>query len=161
MDIDEYLKIDWEPVSELDYDLDPVSAGLYRFKPNWYLGAVPFDRNMEGDSEHITQVVWAQSDGAARRIWDMSIESDEVLEAQFPSELSLGLSLPTYANLLTALSTKYPGQTMESASYRIATDGKFVKKTISADNYEFYFRCNEDNPFELPFAASYSNRTNS
>lgn len=161
MDIYQYLKIEWKPVDELDFDLHRISEGLYRFKPNWYLSAVPYDKYLESDSEHITQMIWAQTDGAAKRIWDMCIESDEVSEARCPSLFSLGLSLPNYSNLLTVLTEKYPGQTMESASYRIATDGKFVKKTIGANNYEFYFRCIEENPFELPFAASYSNRISS
>lgn len=114
-----------------------------------------------GNKEHVTQILWAQSDGAARRIWERSIESDVSSNAELPLQLSIGVSKPTYANLLKALSTRFPEKTIESASYRIATDGKFVFKTIAADNFEYYFRSSNDNPFELPFGASYSNVTNS
>ncbi len=97
-----------------------------------------FER-IEGDL-FLTEVMWAQSDGAAKRAFLFEIENDEINEQIPPLEMQLEESIYRYSDILKSIRTGKYGTHIESASYRIAIDGHFNHRVLSLNDYDFYFR---------------------
>lgn len=102
----------------------------------------------------IAKVIWASSVGAVKRVVRRDIESDDSTIASPPKEFTFGIE-PTYHGLLTKSQELFPSGVMESAAYRIATDGKFICREILTPNSSFHFRSNKGKMSEIPFVIQH------
>ena len=76
----------------------------------------------------LVSILWATSDGAARRVYSDEIESDDLQTALPPRELlPLGADC-SYVQIVKSLKASGARGISESASYRIMTDGLFIHK---------------------------------
>ncbi|WP_139260451.1 hypothetical protein [Duganella sacchari] len=66
-----------------------------------------------------------------------------------------GTAHPEYGSIFSELKQVSPKVCQESASYRIAIDGKFVHRTIERENCIFYFRGAAHDDEEPPYAVLY------
>jgi hypothetical protein len=80
----------------------------------------------------------------------MDIEADDGASGIPPSAMTFGVT-PKYGEL--ASFCKRSGFVFETASYRIASDGKFICRNIESKNVSFYFRDNAFNENEIPFVV--------
>lgn len=97
-------------------------------------------------------ILWAPDEGAACRALSMEIERDSGLVGVVPEPLRI-CSRMNYAEIRKALRAMGQGDVLESASYRIATDGAFIHRELQNHRYAFFFRKRGGNA-EPPYAAA-------
>ena len=131
------------------------SSLLYRLAADTYLAITPSKLRGHGlvdtrEGPFVAGVLWAPSEGAARRARFLEIEADEGIAASPVPAWCLPEGVaPRYGDILKALG---PGA-MESGSYRVASDGKFVCRKISTRSHICYFRGRKSDPAEPPFVV--------
>lgn len=147
----------WTPLSEVTHSATPLGSGLYGIGQGQYLIAVPhndrFERNERGP--FVTAVLWAETNGAAKRAKLMQIETDD---SQGPSPTPDDL-LPEHARTygeIVAVLKRRGEEFQEYAEYRVATDGAFVHRTIEAFPYSFFFRKVEHDASDSCYAIQYT-----
>jgi hypothetical protein len=130
----------------------------YKIEDGLYLSISSFrPGTLEEDPSgpFIYGIVLAASDGAIRRAFLMDIESDggEKL-INVPTEFlpSGGAVAATYGEILRGLKNDKPKTCFETASYRIATDGRFIHREIETERFTFFFRNPEHDDSEAPYA---------
>lgn len=106
----------------------------------------------DASSPLVTGIFWAASEGAAHRALLMDIEADDSLIGDVPEYFLPNSAGPTYGEIVEAL-RRGGDSYLETASYRIATDGLFVHRTIKNEQFTFFFRGPEYNNGEKPYAA--------
>lgn len=166
MDLDTILTLPaWTPLERV---VDPVhddkmirrgtTALLYRLSETTYLAISPahvsgHDLQMDSHGHCVVGILWAPSEGAARRARFMEIEADEGIVLDLPSWwLPEGIA-PQYGDILRALTISTRGIAPESANYRIASDGKFICREIATRAYIYYFRGRRHDDSEPPFVV--------
>jgi hypothetical protein len=84
----------------------------------------------------------------------MDIESDDGETMDVPAEFlpSGGTVTATYGEILRGLKNDKPRICQETASYRIASDGRFIHRRIETECFEFLFRNPEHDDSEPPYA---------
>ena len=137
------------PLHSLGSSMLQLDADLYRIGIGQYCIGEPSEGNGE---PALVSLLWATSDGAARRVYLNEIESDDLKNALPPREL-LPLSADcSYLQIAKFLKASGARGISESASYRIMTDGLFIHKSISSNIAVYYFRSPEIVDDEHPYA---------
>lgn len=146
---------------DLVIPIDPAAflgKSLYRLDDGIYLQTSRFkskDLLETPDAPFITGILFAPDDGSAQRITQFSIEDDAGALLSVPDGVFPGKARPEYGSILSQLRHMNPKVCQESASYRIAIDGKFVHRTIETEGYTFYFRGAAHDNEEPPYAVLY------
>lgn len=151
----------WTPLAEVvDQIRDDnmirgrTRAVLYRLGADAYLAVTPIrargqDVEEGTDGPYVAGVMWATSEGAARRAWFLEIEADEGTDSDIPGWCMPEGVAPRFGDIAHALGSS----AMQFASYRIASDGKFVCRNIESRAYHYCFRGRGRNDSEPPFVA--------
>jgi hypothetical protein len=143
----------WTPLKSVRLSASCVGESLYRCSPSAFLIAQPYRANLVPDREagpFLTMFAWAVSEGAAKRVYLRQKEEDELRRGQPPEEMLPPGCEATYRALLGA--TRAAGaDSSETASYRIASDGAFLYRSIHAGRWNYYFRGRRDRATESPF----------
>jgi hypothetical protein len=146
---------EWISISRLDISFEELDESLLKISMNKYFVTSPFRGNcleeMEG-GPFLTALLWACSDGAALRAYNMMIERDDMVTAMPPPILLPAEDANTYSAILICLKKKNLKSVIESATYRIISDGSFVHRSIECDLASYYFRSSEHDDQEEPYA---------
>lgn len=128
-----------------------ITKNIYQSGPAYLVTANHFRDLSPSEEPIISLVVWAPSPNALRRAFDQNIEEDDGVLGIPPEEMLLAQRANTWESIQTAakqLGIKF----LESASYRITTDGAFIHKQLESRTYRVYFRSRHINPNEHPYA---------
>jgi hypothetical protein len=136
----------------LDRSVEHLGGTLFRLSPTQFLICPPYNEHFERRPEtpgFVAAVLWAPYEGAARRAVLMDVEADTpeqrpLAEPPPPTELLPRGAAATYGSIISELRTARQGKFLESATFRVATDGVFVHRNISAAPYTFFFRNRKD-----------------
>src|ERR1022692_2033318 len=151
MNLSALLLLKRSPISLLDFPFRIISDALAQVGPNLFLGLAKYDANLSVLSEReASHIIWSASLGAVQRVRNFEIEADELISAIPPVELTFGIPLD-YERLLSHCKEVWPSSTLETASYRIASDGKFICRNIQTPVFSFHFRSHEHDLTEAPF----------
>ncbi len=137
----------WTPLTALEEPFEHLGGTLFRLSPTQYLICPPYDAEFVRRPDvpgFVAAVLWAAYDGAARRAVLKEVEADNpesrpLAEPAPPGELLLPGAGVTYGSIVAALRARPPGKFLESATYRLAKDGTFVHRNISAAPYSFFW----------------------
>jgi hypothetical protein len=147
----------WTPLAEVSQSAERLGDLLFCIGPAQYVIAVPhneqFDRTEK--APFVTILLWAETDGAARRAKLMDVEADEKGHVAPPAELLLPGQSVAYGDIVKELRRGQHGTYQETASYRIAKDGAFVDRNIATPVLTFHFRKREDDPTDPCYAIQY------
>jgi len=125
-------------IEAFPFHLHHMTGALFRVQSEMFvIGTKSFSKTDPAMSRHVNTVLWAT-------------EADELSVVTPPVEMLLRPDAMTYSAVLKA-AKKQGLRMMESASYRIARDGKFVTRDLEARSWRFYFRL-RDGDEEQPFA---------
>ncbi|WP_426212033.1 hypothetical protein [Massilia sp. TWP1-3-3] len=147
------------PLSNVVEQIDAAAflgKSLYRIGGGIYLYLTKFGgggANTEGP--FLSGIFFAPDDCAMMRVAAMNIEEDSGSLLTSPAGFLPDEVLPEYGPILNWLKDMRPNVCQESASYRIASDGLFVHRTIETERYTFYFRGATDDDHEPPYAILY------
>jgi hypothetical protein len=147
----------WCPLSDFPFEASLLSGGLLRVGSDAFVFTVPYDQHLAKTplAPYVTLLVWAPSEGAALRALESEIEKDDGVSGEPPPEMLFDPNAKTYAAIVRAAKQQYGGEFSEHASYRIATDGAFIQKSVSAGPFEYCFRSPSRVGAEAPFAIKY------
>jgi hypothetical protein len=109
----------------------------------------------ELDAPYVTGIYFFPDNTAGRRVLELAIEEDAGAVFSLPSVVLPNCSVLEYGAILASLKLMNPKACMETGRYRIASDGKFVDRTIETETHTFYFRGLVNDDCELPYAALY------
>jgi hypothetical protein len=140
----EWKNVDaWPSVAAVAPGAVALADDLFAIGGDTYLFAVPYDaklRRGQPGAPFATMVVWAPSEGAARRVCRTEIEADaDAVSKPPPPELLPAEGVVGYAAILKAARQR-DANVGEVAAYRIATDGAFIHREITWGRSRFYFR---------------------
>ncbi len=139
------------PLSSLGFAVAVVDEFIAQVDSNTFLLLTKYGADLSVLPEPVVHsVAWAASVGALRRVVKMEIESDEGIITNPPSSFFFGTS-PAYGETQAECKARWPSCTLETASYRIATDGKFICRTIETPATSFHFRSLSHDNNERPF----------
>lgn len=145
------------PLSAAVGKIEPVAflgKSLYRLGGGIYFYLTKFGgSNSEGP--FLSGLFCAPDDGAMMRVTAMDIDEDSGSILTPPSGFLPPEVAPQYGTILNWLKSMRPKVCQESASYRIASDGLFVHRTIETEKYTVYFRGANDDDHERPYAILY------
>lgn len=166
MELDKILAMPlWTPLVQV---VDPIlednivrrgtDALLYRLSSDTYLAITDCRiRGQELEESRngplVAGVLWASTEGAARRARFSEIEADEGVAADIPAWCLPEGVAPRFGDILRAVNKDIVTISSEFATYRIASDGKFICRNIATRAYHYYFRGRRRNDSEPPFAA--------
>jgi hypothetical protein len=145
----------WTPLSAIQVPAVELSERLRKIAAHQFILVVESDLRGTANGPFITMAVWAESDGAALRAIELSKESDQPCESDGPPERLLPPGATASYGSIVATLREQGADFMESAEYRIASDGAFVHKVIHSPQANFYFRSPEEIAGEKPYAVSY------
>lgn len=152
MDAESLLTLHPAPLSSLAFAVTVVDEFIAQIDTNLFLLLTKYGADLTLLPEPVIHsVAWAVSVGALRRVVHMEVESDEVIITSPPSSLVFGTS-PEYGKIQAECKMRWPSSTLETASYRIASDGKFICRSIETPTASFYFRSPIYDNNEPPFA---------
>ncbi|HET8797754.1 MAG TPA: hypothetical protein VFO89_08705 [Thermoanaerobaculia bacterium] len=150
--------VPWTPLSATGFSWVQCTDTIFSLGPNAFVVAQRHNAALEdGGGPYVTLLVWAPSLGSVRRVIDLEIEADEGEVLHPPVEMLPRGSRPAYASVLDAALREFPGNVLEHASYRIAGDGAFVCRSVSAGPFQLYFRHpsgDQDPPFCVVWKGS-------
>lgn len=106
----------------------------------------------DGHAPYIAGVLWAADLSSALRVVNFDIERDAGVEGEVPEVFLPGEYMMAYEDVVEFLNMAESGGCLESATYRIATDGAFVYRSIESVGYAFYFR-KPNGDRDMPFAV--------
>ncbi len=162
MNLDDVLALKkWTPLSDAVKQIAPAAflgKSLYRLGNGLYLYLTPFRLGNFGSdpaAPFLSGVFCTPDDGAAKRITALDVEADSGILLNPPSALLPSDSAPEYGAILAGLKKMNPKVCQETASYRIASDGRFVHRTIETERFTYYFRHAEHDDHEPPYAILY------
>ena len=146
----------WTRLSQVTTGAVSLGDDLFKVGPGKYLISVPYNRNLEeqGGDRFITALVWAGTDGAAKRAILMQVEADQISNERPPAELLPPGEPVTYGEIVRELKG-HAGEYEETASYRIGSDGAFVHRHITTAAFSFHFRKREHDDSEPCYAIEY------
>jgi hypothetical protein len=93
--------------------------------------------------------------GAARRVSALAIEEDSGAPLALPADFLPEGATPQYGAILAGLRRMQCRACLESATYRIATDGRFIHRTIETERNKYFFRTAAHDEQEPPYAVLY------
>lgn len=148
------------PLSEVIAEIDReayLGKWLYRLGGGLYLYLSSSGKGYPGEpaGPYIHGLYCSPDDSAILRVVARNIEADLGMKLEppvgfFPTVLTL-----EYQKIIDWARSQKFGFYMESASYRIASDGKFVQKKIETEKFTFYFRNSGSDDFEKPYVILY------
>jgi hypothetical protein len=151
MDAESLLTLHPAPLSSLGFTVTVIDKFIAQIDTNLFLLLTKYGTNLSVLPEPVIHsVAWAVSVGALRRVVHMEVESDEGIIASPPSSLVFGGS-PAYGQIQRECQVRWPSSNLETASYRIASDGKFVCRYIETPAASFHFRSPIYDNNEFPF----------
>lgn len=145
----------WTPLSATGIPTEDLSENVKKIGVQKYLFVVGSDlAGREERAPYVTLAIWAETDGAALRAADGQLEADtrSAPDTPPPSILLPAGALHDYGSILSGLLLR-GDDVLETAEYRIATDGAFLHRVVRAGREAFYFRSNETLPSEKPFES--------
>ena len=149
----------WAPLSSLGIKgLSPIAEDLYRISPQIYLFAhheILTEAKVPGP--YVTILLWAESDGAAKRAMLQDLEADkDRSNLAPPAEMLYQTGCVTYRQLIAHLKHigKFQPYTV-TGSYRIIKGGDFTATHVNVDNWVFMFRSQKVKAEEPPFAIQF------
>jgi hypothetical protein len=152
----------WTPLTALQHSTRHLGGTLFQLSGTQYLICPPSNERFErppGIPGFVAALLWAEYEGAARRGILMEVEADKPdfrpLPEPPPVELLLAGAGDTYGSIMAELQAKGYGNFLESATYRVAKDGAFVHRNISAAPYTFFFRSRKDDDDDRCYAIEY------
>lgn len=135
-----------------------LGKSLYRLGDGIYFYLSPFrsgNLGVDPAAPFLTGVFCMPDDGAAKRVTALEIEADHGTLLYPPKSFLPVESAPEYGAILTGLKKMKPKVCQETASYRIASDGLFVHRTIETERFTYYFRHADHDNHEPPYAILY------
>jgi hypothetical protein len=149
------------PIASIVSDSTPeafVLKGMYRFAPGIYMTFseyMPnsFKRNPEG--LNLASLLLAPDDSAVMRVTKMDIEHDANALLEVPTAALPSGAAATYGEILKGLKRENGKGSLESAEYRLGSDGLFVHRTIQTGLVDYFFRGRAENDNEAPYAICY------
>src|SRR5262249_51152726 len=148
----------WTPLSTLRFNKSRIDERLYLLDECAYVFTVPYDRDLTPGrgEEFVTIVLWASTDGAAKRVMNFNIEADADQTPSIPpSEMIPVPDARSYAEILAGLNSGDYGKYTETSSFRIASDGKRIYNAIEIKCWTVCFRAIEKDGSTSPFAVMY------
>ena len=132
-----------------------LGKSIYRIGGGLYLYLSKFGGAGNSEGPFLSGFFCAPDDDAMMRATAMNIEGDSgsILSPPvgfLPPEVAM-----EYRTILNWLKSMAPKVCQESASYRVASDGLFVHRTIETEKYMAYFRGAKDDDCEPPYAILY------
>src|SRR5262245_1454062 len=92
----------WTPLEQTDLEVVQIRDVLFRLDYNCYAIVVEHDASYQSDSRRIISLLWAESEGAARRAMLMEIETDEIRQGErIPREMLLPGAHTTYGSIIS------------------------------------------------------------
>jgi hypothetical protein len=150
----------WTPLQVADAQYSPdklIAPNIYKVADGIYLSASPYSDaafSKAPKGPFAVGILLAETDGAALRALTMAIERDEHLcSSPISVKPLLGSDLQTFEQIQSWLRACNASPPMESAVYRIASDGAFVCRKLETAQFCFFFRSNLDDSKEPPFAV--------
>lgn len=144
-----------DTVEKIDQKLF-LDSILYKINEGLYLHLTKFSNGRfatDPMSLFIDGVLCTPDDGSARRVCNFLVEADSGMILNVPKDLIPQYSDFKYKEILDFLRTIKSKICQETATYRIAADGLFVHKKIETERYTFYFRKEQFDDNELPYAV--------
>lgn len=147
----------WSPLRDLPTPVLALSGSLFSLGSDQYVFAVPYNGELvpTPDGPRVTLAIWAASDGAALRALEMRIEEDDLVIRSPPDELLPPRTMPTYRAIRSAARRDHPGSLIESAAYRLATDGRLIHREIHYGLAASYYFRSRSGLTEAPYAISW------
>jgi hypothetical protein len=145
----------YTPINEFAIEIALINSNFGKISENLYIYLTEHnDLTLitQPNGPFISAFLWACDESAAMRIYNHCFEDDKNIQIEPPIELLPKNSGPTYKEILKNI--KHVG-IMESASYRIATDGAYVYKSIRSKYACYYFRNRKTDNNETPFAIQW------
>lgn len=144
-----------EVAERIDAD-DYLCDSLYRIESGLYLYLTKFGASSaEYAGPFLSGLFCAPDDGSIMRATALDVEKDVGILLVPPVGFLPPEVIPEYGIILDWLKSMRPKVLQEAASYRIASDGRFVHRTIETEKYTFYFRGASDDNNERPYAILY------
>lgn len=150
----------WTPLTKILNNIEQdkfFNAHYYSMNDSIYIQLTPFYKNdfsTVSDTPLASAILYTGGKGSASRIIDRNIEADDGLSITSHCSIWPNNYQLTYKSAFEFFN--HIGlSTTESASYRIATDGKFLFKSIENIRYKLFFRSNEISSNEIPFGILY------
>jgi hypothetical protein len=147
----------WLSLKALANSPEAMGDDIVKLHDDMYALTLPYNEHLEISdpaNPHAGAVLWAPTDGAARRALAMDVESDHPVSSMSPpDDLAAHLLGSSYGEI-KANAMRTGTQMNERASYRIARDGRFVYKAVEAGNVTYFFRKRRGDLKEKPFAIS-------
>ena len=160
MNLDDAITLKkWTPLSEAIPIISPsafLGKSLYSLGGGVYLYLTPFKPNNAGgdtSGPYLSGVFCIPDDDAAKRVVAFDIEADSGALLNPASTLLPLDSALEYGSILNGLKKTNPKVCQEAATYRIASDGRFVHRTIETERFTYYFRRADHDDREPPYAA--------
>jgi hypothetical protein len=150
---------EWTPMRDLDFPMRELQEKLHQFTETVYGMTMPYKRitsDRVQDGPFLTAVLWACSEGAARRVGLREIESDDGIIISPPSELLPYRDGPTYEAIEHGLRSLGCTGVAEHIGYRFLPDGAFVHRSIDSAEACYYFRSRREDDGELPYAIQWN-----
>lgn len=146
----------WLSLRSVDPPPRHVTGGIVQLGDGMYAYSVPHNQALDRSDPGVPYtglVLWAPNDGAAIRALSTEFERDDpsVRESP-PPELSAHLHGATYGEILAG-GRRMNIAPFESAVYRIASDGLFIRKELGIGNITYLFRERGKKRGEAPFAV--------
>lgn len=153
----------WTPLNAVHQSAEHLGGTLFRISPTQFLICPPYNERFErspGTVGFVAAVLWAPYEGAARRALLLDVEADRpehrpLAEEPPPPGLLPPGAAGTYGGILSGLRGAGRERVLESATYRVASDGAFVHRTISAAPSTFFFRNRKDAADDRCYAIEY------
>ena len=146
----------WTPLRDCGVPVTPVAPPLFRASEELYIVARRLDRQLlenAPDAPFVWSVLWAPSDGSARRAVLGEVEADDGAVSQPPSAL-----LPqdmSYAMAVKDALKIFGHRVHESDAYAGAPPHPFVNKVLEAGPWSLFFRTEKVRPDTNPYAVSF------
>jgi hypothetical protein len=151
MDAQSLLALYQAPLSSLGFPVTVIDEFIVQVDSGMFLLLTKRGADLSVLPEPaVHSVAWAPSVGALRRVVKMDIESDDGIVLDAPPFLSFDAPA-NYGKLQAECKARWPSSTLETASYRIATDGKFICRNIETPAASFHFRSPTHDNHEVPF----------
>jgi hypothetical protein len=118
----------------------------------YQLSESQFAITTDADGElRLVSLLWAPSAGSARRAFDYRIELDDHASGRPPPALLPAGASASYQSILGALQMSQ-SSLLQTASYRIMSDGAFIHRSIDSPQAQYLFRSREnidDEPYAI------------
>ncbi|WP_255990718.1 hypothetical protein [Chitinolyticbacter albus] len=140
-----------KPLAQASSEWEEVHGELVKVQKNLFAILDDTADGMARGEMPIHGMLWAVSTGAALRAWFSEVEADDGATALYVVSPQLTFKPVTYSAILSYLKIS-DCPYVESASYRIMSDGKFVHKLIETKGTTYFFRDQEITDLEAAYA---------